>query len=117
MGPVKEERQPTGGGASQAARSSVGPDSDPTPQDDQPIRETETGSPPLWRLSLGTGSRPTCQRPPASPPRTVRLLGFDLPAMAPPSLRSDTAPVSKDDTCSIVPKNKRLIRSVHLELS
>jgi hypothetical protein len=86
MGPVKEEREPIDGGASQAARSSVGPDSDPTPPDDQTIRDTETGSPPLWRLSLGTGSSPTCQPPPASPPapRTIRLLGFDLPAMAPP---------------------------------
>ncbi|XP_004964320.2 5'-methylthioadenosine/S-adenosylhomocysteine nucleosidase 2 [Setaria italica] len=82
MGPDKEERQPTGGGASQAARSSVGPDS--TPPADQPIiSEMDTGSP-LWRLSLGTGSSPTCQRRPASPPRTIRLLGFELPAMAPP---------------------------------
>ncbi|CAL5045258.1 unnamed protein product [Urochloa decumbens] len=80
MGVVKEERQPCGG-ASQAGRS-VGPD--PTPPDDLFIREMETGSP-LWRLSLGTGSSPTRQPPAADePPRTIPLLGFSLPAMAPP---------------------------------
>ncbi|CAN6166297.1 unnamed protein product [Urochloa humidicola] len=81
MGPVKEERQPDGG-ASQAGRS-VGPD--PTPPVDQFIREMEIGSP-LWRLSLRTGSSPTRQPPAAAdePPRTIPLLGFSLPAMAPP---------------------------------
>ncbi|CAN6166298.1 unnamed protein product [Urochloa humidicola] len=45
----------------------------------------EIGSP-LWRLSLRTGSSPTRQPPAAAdePPRTIPLLGFSLPAMAPP---------------------------------
>ena len=77
-GPV-QERQPAGG-ASQAARG-VGPGR--TPPDHRSIRELRTGSP-LLRLSFGTGSSPTCQRRAASPPGAIPLLGFKLPAMAPP---------------------------------
>ena len=83
-GPV-QERQPAGG-ASQAARSvGVGPGR--TPPDDRSIRELRTGSP-LLRLSFGTGSSPTCQRRAAWPAGAIAipLLGFKLPAMAPPPL-------------------------------